>query len=594
MKIARAGQLIQNDAPARPDDRAASRGLSPSLPLALSPARPLADGRDEASPARGVSLSPCPRVSASPRLFVRRLHADQRGTISIVSVFALFLFTLLLVMVVNVGRHLDDKMAMQNAADAAAYSGGVVLARGMNALAYTNHLLCDVFAVTAFLREGRDRNAERLTPFILDAWERAGNAFAGSSIAKWQRLGNAILDKARKPQGRERELVAAWGEMTARASEFALPVYESILRGTPQTVGRQSVPAGLIPQFQRAVVQTIPQLAQQTTDGVARRHSVPGSSQMPQRPPLRGALWRMNVTPLTRSVELDPRRRTLPVVDPDPMGADVRTLASDRAAYYFAAAVTQRRQLAKYDLELWTRNKLSLFERHSDYSAAQMSQFSNLWRIFTCAQLERLLAEYPQTNLPMQLRLTDYGSDLETQLGLLEKQYRLNRLREADHVVLMGLLESRIGLRRYLETNFNYLAVSYRQHLPESGPGLFRNPLAAPSDAQAFAQVTVSLPHPRLVRSTVPNRGGPSSGGTIGYDPDPIVPPPPPGTTYRWAREGWPVHWDLLNQNWTCQLVPAEADAIGTILQSDPGLGRFRPPTLTGLTPTDLRRVTTH
>ena len=102
----------------------------------------------------------CARVT----LRLERVHSDQRGTISIVSVFALLMFTMLLVMIVNVGTHFDDKLKMQNAADASTYSGGVVLARGMNGLAFTNHLISDVFAMTAFLREARDRNAEPLVP----------------------------------------------------------------------------------------------------------------------------------------------------------------------------------------------------------------------------------------------------------------------------------------------------------------------------------------------------------------------------------------------------------------------------------------------
>ena len=83
-----------------------------------------------------------------------RLHADQRGTISIVTLLVLLVFTMLLVMITNVGRHADDKLKMQNAADSAAMTGGVMLARGLNGLAHTNHLLCEVFAITAYLREG--------------------------------------------------------------------------------------------------------------------------------------------------------------------------------------------------------------------------------------------------------------------------------------------------------------------------------------------------------------------------------------------------------------------------------------------------------
>ena len=69
---------------------------------------------------------------AVSRCLQRRLHRDERGSISIVSVFTVMFLAMLLGMVMNVGRHVDGKIRMQNAADAAAYSGGVVLARGMN------------------------------------------------------------------------------------------------------------------------------------------------------------------------------------------------------------------------------------------------------------------------------------------------------------------------------------------------------------------------------------------------------------------------------------------------------------------------------
>jgi len=75
---------------------------------------------------------------------------------------------------VVIGRHADDKLKMQNAADSAAMTGGVMLARGLNGLAHTNHLLCEVFAITAYLREGNERNAEQQVPGILQAWGIAG------------------------------------------------------------------------------------------------------------------------------------------------------------------------------------------------------------------------------------------------------------------------------------------------------------------------------------------------------------------------------------------------------------------------------------
>ena len=60
-------------------------------------------------------------------MLISRLHRDQQGTISIVSVFAVMFLAMLLGMVMNSGREVDGKIRMQNAADSAAYSGGVVL-----------------------------------------------------------------------------------------------------------------------------------------------------------------------------------------------------------------------------------------------------------------------------------------------------------------------------------------------------------------------------------------------------------------------------------------------------------------------------------
>lgn len=93
---------------------------------------------------------------AASRALMRRLaalHADSRGSMSIVSVFTLLMLVMLLGLVLNMGRQVNRKVQAQNAADAAAYSSGVVLARSMNSLAFTNHLLCDVFALTIALRE---------------------------------------------------------------------------------------------------------------------------------------------------------------------------------------------------------------------------------------------------------------------------------------------------------------------------------------------------------------------------------------------------------------------------------------------------------
>src|SRR5262245_12855299 len=118
---------------------------------------------------------------------LKNLHRDQSGSISLATVFALLLLTMLLGMVINDGRQVDNKIKLQNAADAATYSGGVVLARGMNSLAFSNHMLCEVFALTAFMREARDRHAEPLVPQILAAWNTIGPVLARSGFEKFDK-----------------------------------------------------------------------------------------------------------------------------------------------------------------------------------------------------------------------------------------------------------------------------------------------------------------------------------------------------------------------------------------------------------------------
>lgn len=159
-------------------------------------------------------------LGRGPAGAVRQLlsvHRDQRGTISILSTFAMLMFTMLLLLVTNVALQVDDKVKMQNAADAAAYSGGVVIARGMNAIAFGNHLESDILGLVAFLREARDQNAIAFVPAILDQWRQTAAKFAPARFEKFIPLPVAIPDKADK----ELELATAWSEMSHSAAEFA-------------------------------------------------------------------------------------------------------------------------------------------------------------------------------------------------------------------------------------------------------------------------------------------------------------------------------------------------------------------------------------
>ncbi|HLJ11188.1 MAG TPA: Tad domain-containing protein, partial [Planctomycetaceae bacterium] len=168
------------------------------------------------------------------------LGRDERGTISLLSVIAIVALTMVLGMVMNAGREVDEKVRLQNAADAAAYSGGVVMARGLNALAFSNHLEAEIFALTAYMRAGRDAGPERdpttinmvnnsvkTQIAILDAWNNVGAIFAKSSFPKFAALGPAIQQKVLL----EKELVRTFLEMTELHSSLVLPPLEYILRG---------------------------------------------------------------------------------------------------------------------------------------------------------------------------------------------------------------------------------------------------------------------------------------------------------------------------------------------------------------------------
>jgi hypothetical protein len=538
----------------------------------------------------------------------RRVHKDERGSISIVTVFTLLMFTMILVMIVNVGTHIDDKLKMQNASDAATYSGGVVLARGMNGLAFSNHLISDVFAMTAFLREGRDRNAESLVPPVLNAWTFAGETLERSQFPKFAELGAAIVDKVPK----EQEAVTAYGELTAAASDLSLPVFEHILEEQ------------LIGEFQRSLLQTVPELAQTVANEVSRRHGLLGPSSQAgastlqadyerERGSQRAVLWRTSVLPVALGDESDPLLRTLPVVDPDPFQNDYPQLLD--ADVYLEISLRQRRNVARKFLNDWNFDRLRLFNND-----ATMSAYFHLWRIATCGQLERLLnIEYPVTNVPMLLRFTDVDEPMERLIRQAEnpdENTRLRRRRDDHFPWVMSNLRGLVDLDGYIENNFHFVGVTYRQHRKELGPGLFSNPLKPAADAQTFSQISLFIPRPRKrlyhVGDPAPDDGDGidevSLGGTFGFTSQievprnrtPAVLPPDDSLERvireRWLLENYPTHWNLLNQNWMVQLIPATAERLPEILQSNPG-GDFADVRLPNYGETEnnlLKRVNTH
>ncbi len=461
----------------------------------------------------------CRSARAAGRL-ARRSHRDQDGTISILSVFAVLVLTMLLGMVMNVGRQVDGKIRIQNAADATAYSGGLALARGMNSLAFTNQLLCEVFAMTAWMREAHDRHCDPYVPDILAAWKKEGAVFAGSDFPKFKALGPAITQKVPL----EQELVRTFSEWAAALAggtpdnpdSGALPLMETILR------------EHLITEYQRAVVAAIPDMAQQAAMKAAALNSQPDYG----RGAMSGVLWWQG----------PPGGQPIPVGDSGWL-ASIAANPNDEDPEYAPAAHAQRDPLARQYLRMWNDQVLAFF----DYGA-KMSQYSQLWRSFTCGQRQKLLDEYPDSNLPFVIRNE-------------KKLQRREPLAQYESVV---------------DASFSFMAVVSWGQVPQMAPGVFVNPLAG--DSVAYAQVRVFVPTSRLVwlESLPAPPGGPPMGGAPGWQWPSAPSSPAPTGLPTWGpgrQPGVSTNWDLLNQHWTCQLVPATHPNVPAILQTAlPGL----------------------
>lgn len=457
------------------------------------------------------------------------LHSDQGGSISISTVFAVLLLAFLLGMVMNSSLQVDQKVKMQNAADAATCSGAVVVGRSMNTLAFTNHLLCDTFALTAFMRAARDRRAESLTPDILDNWERIGPALAGSEFQKFADLGVAIGDKV----PHEREVVRTFSDWAAAASELMLPVFEQILAEQRIT------------EYQRAVVRTTPQTAQAAAEEVARRHG----QAWPRRTALHGCLWRTDGTTVESSDVYF--SRLLPVVDP--MTDDIPGWER-----YAADARAQRFVLAHGYLRDWNDESLPLFDQF-----VKMSQFASLWRIFTGGHLQKLLNEdYPDTNLPFQIltrpdEICDMNGHLEQYYMLVGVVYRAKMSDRIPGVfrnpvdpdttayAQAMVFVPRRRLIKFWPADFCERSASTRTGIPGQGLGTGMPPVPP-------------IP-PRPPQPQPPNGNEPSPSEEM----EPIV--------VRQNVRYHPEEWSLINQNWTAQLVPATAGRIPWILSSPPG-----------------------
>lgn len=480
---------------------------------------------------------PSGRGSPDPTSSVERFHGDERGAISIVSVFALLLLTMLLGMVMNSARQVDHKIRLQNAADTTSWTGGLVMARNMNTLAFTNHLLSDVFALTAFLREAQENHAAETAPELLDNWERIGPFLQTSEFPPFADLGNAI--SAKVPI--ERRMATTWTSWARSSSDAIRPVLEQILAQE------------LIPQFQRTLVKGTPMLVHQAMSEVAGRH---GRS-WPSRTQLHSAMWHTTGEQLGQQML---NTNALPVVDPMENG-------SDSSSRYFRAARSERDYLAHVYLQHWNHEKLREWDGAvGDVGQnGKMSQYANVWRIFTCGQLRRLLEEeYPDRNMPYQIRCSCDSVGLSYQTRRQDENLELNP---------KPIPVNQPDIDAYLETQFMFVGVVYAPPWPQMMAGLFKNPTS--NDAQAYTQIALMVPRRRIVREwwRVNERQEP----------------------YRQNGSVHPTHWDLTCQNWSVQMTAATAPGIPTILSStaanSPGGSR---PNLSALDARDLHWISSH
>jgi hypothetical protein len=391
------------------------------------------------------------------------------------------------------------------------------------------------------MEEARDRNSASYVPGILAAWTKVGQMFSGSRFPRFAAMGPAIQQEVKLEQAMV-DTYSAWG---TAASQQILPLMEEILTGE------------LIPQYQRAVVVAFPDISQLAAQAVAQQSSQPDQG----RGTMLAAMWRTSGQLVGGDTD-DASTRTLPVIDPE------------QDAQYIKEAQQQRAFYAQKYLNDWNSETMLGFDEF-----AKMTQFGALWRSFTCGYLQKLLADYPTTNLP--------------------------------HVILPPQPPGP-GMQAQLQQYYIFLGVAYWKQAPQMMPRIFDNP--NPSSAVAYAEVYLFIPRQRLVWRDITNpfSSGPGPtplGGVPGDFVDLLPPAGPPvpsggGGGGHWivTREGVPTTWDLLTQRWTCQLAPttsATQPALVTILQSVPPLPAFSganitPPSLGGLTPDDIGRISPH
>lgn len=99
---------------------------------------------------------------------LRRFHENENGKVSLLASMLMLALVALAGLIGNTGHAAKEKIETQNAADSVAYSSALWMARGMNAVTATNHMLGEATALTAvheaFGGPELDHDIQRNTP----------------------------------------------------------------------------------------------------------------------------------------------------------------------------------------------------------------------------------------------------------------------------------------------------------------------------------------------------------------------------------------------------------------------------------------------
>jgi hypothetical protein len=163
---------------------------------------------------------------------------NEKGSILLLSIFAIFVLAAFLALIVNGSFLIIEKIVMQNAVDASAYSGAVVQARGLNLLSLLNRFLVETRATYE-----SDLLAWRAA-WVADEFEPEGPAqriWRAERQAYLSRIcAPSRLDKIRCVQSRIVARFNGKSSDTGCASDGASIRYGNIVAAESETLGKKN------------------------------------------------------------------------------------------------------------------------------------------------------------------------------------------------------------------------------------------------------------------------------------------------------------------------------------------------------------------